>query len=329
MACKKYTLSNTGTTVEFFTYRRCDDGQTISQVSLKPGQRKNIWLLDNSYAVAGSMPDPVIISQVFPITPSNTRTPTPTQTNTPTNTPTKTSTQTPTQTPTNTTTPSQTPSQTATQTQTPSQTATRTMTPTQTASQTATPSQTTTQTQTPSQTTTQTQTPTPSLTVGLTQTQTPSQTATPSVTTTTTPTVTRTQTPTKTQTPTVTTTPTNTATPTQTPYRNIIFENASTGVTLTSFSIGGGSVSVNFSLPLLPGQNGIGQHNGISSLGSFTSTITGLTGNNGWYFEFYKNDVIFSSPYSCQLPETPNSALGSFSITDVLKIRILEAPVSC
>jgi hypothetical protein len=138
MACKKYTLTNTGSTIQYFSYRKCDDNQTQSQVSLKPGRRKNIWLVDGSYSSV-STDSPSVTSQVFPVTPSNTRTPTQTPTQTPT--PTQTKTQTPT------------PTQTKTQTPTPSQT--RTQTPTQTTTQTQTPTQTTTQTQTP----TMTQTP--------------------------------------------------------------------------------------------------------------------------------------------------------------------------
>ena len=52
MDCKKYTLSNTGSTLVTFNYRRCDDAMWEYQVPLKPAQTKNIWLIDGTYSTA-------------------------------------------------------------------------------------------------------------------------------------------------------------------------------------------------------------------------------------------------------------------------------------
>lgn len=126
MACSKYTLTNTGSTLVNFNYRRCDDSLWEYQVELNPSQSKNIWLIDNTYSIASSFKNSVsLVNQgVFPLV-SATQTPTPTNTPTPTQTPTQT------QTPTNTGTPTQTPTQTSTQTGTPTNTPTQTPTPTE------------------------------------------------------------------------------------------------------------------------------------------------------------------------------------------------------
>jgi hypothetical protein len=171
MACSKYILTNTGSTLVNFNYRRCDDSMWEYQVELNPNQTKNIWLIDNTYSIAPSFSNSVLLVNegVFPaVSASQTQTPTPT--------PTPTQTQTPTNTATNTPTPTQTPTQ--TQTQTPTNTGTPTNTPTPT--NTETPTGTPTQTPTPTQTQTQTQTGTP--------TQTPTNTGTPTGTPTQTPT---------------------------------------------------------------------------------------------------------------------------------------------
>jgi hypothetical protein len=171
MACSKYILTNTGSTLVNFNYRRCDDSMWEYQVELNPNQTKNIWLIDNTYSIAPSFSNSVLLVNegVFPaVSASQTQTPTPT--------PTPTQTQTPTNTSTNTPTPTQTPTQ--TQTQTPTNTGTPTNTPTPT--NTETPTGTPTQTPTPTQTQTQTQTGTP--------TQTPTNTGTPTGTPTQTPT---------------------------------------------------------------------------------------------------------------------------------------------
>ena len=68
MACSKYSLTNTGTTLTNFNYRRCDDTMWQYQVSLEPNQTKNIWLIDNSYSIAPLFePSVVLVNDgVFP-----------------------------------------------------------------------------------------------------------------------------------------------------------------------------------------------------------------------------------------------------------------------
>jgi len=145
MACSKYTLTNTGSTIVNFSYRRCDDSMWDYQVELLPAQVKNIWVINGTYTIASSFrslvsfvnngPFPPISATNTP-TPSNSPTPSPTVTPsvTPTNTPTPsvtaTETGTPTPTPTNTETPTQTPTNTQTSTSTPTPTVTQTPSPT-------------------------------------------------------------------------------------------------------------------------------------------------------------------------------------------------------
>ena len=118
MACSKYYLVNTGSTIVTFNYQRCDDALWQYQVELAPSEAKNIWLLDNTYSSASSSAIQLTNLGTFPFT-SATPTPsvTATMTPTPTNTPTVTSTNT--STPTNTPTPTQTPTMTQTPTTTP------------------------------------------------------------------------------------------------------------------------------------------------------------------------------------------------------------------
>lgn len=233
MACSKYTLTNTGTTVINFNYRRCDDAMWQYQVELYPNQTKNIWLMDNTYSIAPLYVGEVVLINegVFPpVYPTPTATPTPTVTpsntasQTPTPSVTASQTQTPTVTPTQTGTPDVTPSPTATVGATPTATETQTPTPTQTNTGTpdVTPTSTTTPTTTITASPTETETPTPTptntgtpdVTPTPTNTGTPDVTPTPSTTIGATPTSTETQTPTPTETPTET--PTNTPTQTQT-----------------------------------------------------------------------------------------------------------------
>ena len=183
MACKKYTITNTGSTSTiYFEYRRCGDGYQTDQVPLNYNQTKNIWFLDGTFEIDqnSALLCSIVDDGAFPVSPSNTPTQTPTPSVTVGLTPT--ATQTPSVTPTN------------TQTLTP----TNTNTPTDNTTNTPTPSST--QTPTPSVTATGTLTPTPSVTATLTQTPTNTQT----------PSVTPTDTPEVSQTPTLTSTPTET-----------------------------------------------------------------------------------------------------------------------
>ena len=154
MACSKYTLTNTGSSIVNFSYQRCDDAMWEYQVELNPNQTKNIWLLNTTYSSA--FPNSIVLVNlgVFPpvaLTPTPTSTPTntPTNTQTPTNTASQTPTNTPT--PTNTSTPTQTPTNTPTNTQTgtPTETPTNTTTPTPSETPTNTPTNTSTPTPTP------------------------------------------------------------------------------------------------------------------------------------------------------------------------------------
>jgi len=158
MACSKYTLTNTGSSIVNFSYQRCDDAMWEYQVELNPNQTKNIWLLNTTYSSA--FPNSIVLVNlgVFPPV-GTTPTPTATATNTPTPTATVTNTATPTatatNTPTNTQTNTQTETPTATNTSTPTNTPTNTQTGTPTATNTSTP------TNTPTNTATNTSTPTP------------------------------------------------------------------------------------------------------------------------------------------------------------------------
>ena len=203
MACSKYTLTNTGSTIINFNYRRCDDSMWEYQVELYPNQTKNIWLINNTYSIAQLYQSSVVLvnNGVFPPvypSPTPTLTPSVTPSNTPTPSVTATNTGTPTQTPTNTESP--TPTTTTTLTATPTNTETPTNTPTTTTTLTSTPTNTPTNTQTG--TAAETPTPTPTNT----------QTGTAAVT----PTPTNTETPTNTPSNTPTASPGSTPTPTPT-----------------------------------------------------------------------------------------------------------------
>ena len=144
MNCFKYVLVNTGTTIAYFNYRRCDDGMWDYQSQINPNEVKTIWAIEytyitafNSVKISSKVSKPVAITptpstsrQIVTPTPTKTLTPTPSQTKTQTPTPTQTITQTPTntstQTPTNTQTPTQTQTPTNTSTQTPTMTPTHT-----------------------------------------------------------------------------------------------------------------------------------------------------------------------------------------------------------
>ena len=192
MACSKYTLTNTGSTIVNFSYRRCDDSFWDYQVELAQNETKNIWVIDGTYTVASSFRGSIVLANAGSFPPTSV-----TPTNTPTQTPTPTNTTTPTNTASNTPTPSVTATGTGTPTPTPTNTGTGTQTPTPT----------NTATQTPTPTNTGTQTPTPTNTgTGSTPTPTPTNTGTP----------TQTVTPTNTGTPTPTVTSTNTPSPTPT-----------------------------------------------------------------------------------------------------------------
>ena len=171
MACSKYILTNTGSTLVNFSYQRCDDTLWDYQVELLPNQTKNIWVINGTYTVAPAFksvitlvnegPFPPILPTSTPTqTPTGTPTPTPTPTNTPTNTQTPTNTPTETPTPTPSETPSETPTNTPTGTPTGTPTPTPSETPTNTPTGTPTNTPTVTPSETPTNTPTNTETPT-------------------------------------------------------------------------------------------------------------------------------------------------------------------------
>jgi len=126
MACSKYTLTNTGSTIVNFSYRKCDDSMWEYQVELLPEQSKNIWLVDNTFSIPESFSQIVSLDNQGAFPPiSATATPSPTPNVTPT--PTGTAGVTPTPS----VTASLTPTTTAGPTPTPTVTSTSTPTPTQ------------------------------------------------------------------------------------------------------------------------------------------------------------------------------------------------------
>ena len=275
MACSKYSLTNTGTTLTNFNYRRCDDTMWQYQVSLEPNQTKNIWLIDDTYSTSFITGIVLTNEGVFPPvnvtpTPSSSSipvTPTTTPTNTPTNTPTVT------QTPSASATIGLTP--TATETTTPTPTTTQTNTPTNTETPTNTPTNTETTTPTPTETPTATVTNTPTNTETTTATPTETPTATVTETPTNTPTNTETTTPTPTETPTATVTETPTPTPTTTfvPTFSVVNFN-SNSVNVVELSAQTGSFTViNGSYPVSNGNSLNGTHTDLLS-GDTISLIT-------------------------------------------------------
>jgi hypothetical protein len=275
MACSKYSLTNTGTTLTNFNYRRCDDTMWQYQVSLEPNQTKNIWLIDDTYSTSFVTGIVLTNEGVFPPvnvtpTPSSSSipvTPTTTPTNTPTNTPTVT------QTPSVSATIGLTP--TATETTTPTPTTTQTNTPTNTETPTNTPTNTETTTPTPTETPTATVTNTPTNTETTTATPTETPTATVTETPTNTPTNTETTTPTPTETPTATVTETPTPTPTTTfvPTFSVVNFN-SNSVNVVELSAQTGSFTViNGSYPVSNGNSLNGTHTDLLS-GDTISLIT-------------------------------------------------------
>lgn len=126
MSCKKYTLTNSGTTVVNFNYKKCEDNLWVYQVDLFPNQTKNIWFVDGTFELPQYFQPIVTVVDdgVFPPPPPVTPTPTPSFGATSTPTPT------PEATPTPTGTPAETPAETPTATPTETPTATPTLTPT-------------------------------------------------------------------------------------------------------------------------------------------------------------------------------------------------------
>jgi hypothetical protein len=338
MACKKYTIKNTGSTATiYFEYRRCGDGLQMDQTPLYYNQTKNIWFLDGSWELDqnSALLCEIIDDGAFPVSPSNTPTQTPTPSVTVGLTPT--ATQTPTQTPTNTQT--QTPTNTNTQTQTP----TNTNTPTDNVTDTPTP----TPTQTPTLTPTGTVSVSPTPTTTQTSTQTQTQTPTPSTTATQTPTVTPTSTNTITPTPSVTATETPTGTPTGTPAVTSTPTPSSFGTNTFKVTMFGtaralansftltespyiGSSGVGFSAttgtyPLAAGPATVyGTHQALNS-----STVTfeiNSSGNSSVSIFYFVNGSIVSGLNNSAVTTGPNTKnlfiAGPYLSTDTIEFQI-------
>jgi hypothetical protein len=80
MACSKYSIINTGSTIVTFNYRRCDDAMWEYQVEITPGETKNIWLISDTFSISSSFNQQISVDNqgVFPpITPGPTPTPIP------------------------------------------------------------------------------------------------------------------------------------------------------------------------------------------------------------------------------------------------------------
>jgi hypothetical protein len=303
MACSKYSLTNTGTTLTNFNYRRCDDTMWQYQVSLEPNQTKNIWLIDDTYSTSFITGIVLTNEGVFPPvgvtpTPSSSSipvTPTTTPTNTPTNTPTV--------------------------TQTPSASATIGLTPT--ATETTTPTPTVTQTNTPTNTETPTNTPT--------NTETPTET----------PTSTVTETPTETPTPTVTETPTNTPTNTETPtptptsFFNFVVSNESTtGFDISDCYLNVTQIPYPLPLPITSGQTVNATHDTISGAGPLSGgtfiffAITGTTLSIDFTYNIYGDSVLLTGD-TLNYDTTPMQITYYFTTglttNQVLRLELVDA----
>ena len=64
MACSKYILTNTGSTIVTFNYQRCSDTQWQYQVELSPNETKNIWSYNNTLEIAQLFTTSIVINDV-------------------------------------------------------------------------------------------------------------------------------------------------------------------------------------------------------------------------------------------------------------------------
>ena len=170
--CIRYTITNDSANLSaVISYNRCSDNQLIDDYQIKPGDTIRIWFVEDTFSSTFLPFLEFDSSEIWPLTPTASETPTPTPglsataTPTPTETPGLTASETPTPTPTPTeTTTGMTPTPTQTITETPTNTATQTNTPTITSTPTVTSTPTNTPTVTSTPTVTPTNTPTPSST---------------------------------------------------------------------------------------------------------------------------------------------------------------------
>ena len=69
MACSKYILTNIGSSIVNFSYRRCDDSMWDYQVELEPNQTKNILVIDGTYTVASAFESYIYFTNEGPLPP--------------------------------------------------------------------------------------------------------------------------------------------------------------------------------------------------------------------------------------------------------------------
>ena len=164
--CIRAAITNPLTTKSaVISYNRCSDNQLIDDYQIKPGDTIRIWFVEDTFSSTFLPFLDFDSSEIWPLTPTASETPTPTPGLSATATPTPTET------------PGVTASETPTPTPTPTETTTGiTPTPTQTITETLTPTVTPTNTETPTPTVTPTNTVTSTPTVTPTNTPTPSST---------------------------------------------------------------------------------------------------------------------------------------------------------
>jgi len=61
--CKKYTLTNTGSTLVTFSYRKCDSSEFENQVPLLPNQTKNVWAIYDTFSISNFYENSLVISE--------------------------------------------------------------------------------------------------------------------------------------------------------------------------------------------------------------------------------------------------------------------------
>lgn len=81
MACKKYQLTNTGTTDFYFNYKRCSDQMWQYETQLNPSQTKTIWFEDGTYSSPFTNSAGASIVDLGDFPPSGTTTPSTPSTN--------------------------------------------------------------------------------------------------------------------------------------------------------------------------------------------------------------------------------------------------------
>lgn len=63
MSCSKYTLTNNGSSLAKFSYRRCSDNMEFNNIGIDQGSFKNIWFVDGTFSKDG---DIEIVNSISP-----------------------------------------------------------------------------------------------------------------------------------------------------------------------------------------------------------------------------------------------------------------------